>query len=82
MRIIFFILYKQKEKEAKKAIPPHELFLKETDKYSKFDEKGIPTHDLEGKEITKSGRKKLEKLYEQQVKLHQEYLSKAIEPEK
>lgn len=29
----------QREKEAKKAIPPHEMFIKETDKYSKFDEK-------------------------------------------
>ena len=29
----------KREKEAKKSIPPSEMFLKETDKYSKFDEK-------------------------------------------
>jgi len=52
------------------------MFLHETDKYSKFDEKGIPTHDQTGQELSKGGRKKLEKSYEQQVKLHQEYLDK------
>ncbi len=50
------------------------MFLKETDKYSQFDEKGIPTMDTAGKEISKSARKKLEKLYEQQVKNYEEYL--------
>ena len=29
----------QREKEAKKATPPSEMFLHETDKYSTFDEK-------------------------------------------
>jgi hypothetical protein len=32
---------KQLEKEAKRAIPPSQMFLKETDKYSKFDENVI-----------------------------------------
>jgi hypothetical protein len=36
---IFLILIFKREKEAKKSIPPSEMFLKETDKYSKFDEK-------------------------------------------
>jgi cysteinyl-tRNA synthetase len=63
----------KKEKEAKKAIPPQELFIKETDKYSKFDDKGIPTHDIEGKEISKAARKKLDKLYENQVKSYEEF---------
>ena len=66
----------QRAKEAKKAIPPSQMFLHETDKYSKFDEKGIPTHDQAGQELSKGGRKKLEKAYEQQLKLHQEYLDK------
>lgn len=66
----------QRAKEAKKAIPPSQMFLNETDKYSKFDEKGIPTHDQAGQELSKGGRKKLEKAYEQQIKLHQEYLDK------
>jgi cysteinyl-tRNA synthetase len=66
---------KQAEKEAKKAMPPNEMFLKEIDKYSKFDEQGIPTHDLEGKEVSKSARKKLEKAHEQQKKSYEEFLA-------
>ena len=50
------------------------MFLKETDKYSKFDEKGIPTHDHEGKELSKGLLKKLAKDYEKQEKLHSDYL--------
>ena len=30
-------------------------------KYSKFNEKGTPTHDADGNELTKSALKKLEK---------------------
>ena len=34
-------------------INPNDLFKEQTDKYSAFDEKGIPTHDNENKEISK-----------------------------
>ncbi|KAM7405645.1 hypothetical protein PAMP_000079 [Pampus punctatissimus] len=61
-------------KLAKMRIPPCEMFRTETDKYSKFDETGFPTHDAEGKEISKGQAKKLRKLYETQEKLHNEYL--------
>ncbi|KAM4630223.1 cysteine--tRNA ligase, cytoplasmic [Polymixia lowei] len=61
-------------KLAKMKIPPCEMFCAETDKYSKFDETGFPTHDVEGKEISKGQAKKLRKLYEAQEKLHNEYL--------
>ena len=40
-------------KEEAKKMPPTEMFKKETDKYSAFDDKGMPTHDHEGKEISK-----------------------------
>eukprot|EP01132_Coremiostelium_polycephalum_P001247 gene1247-1573_t len=66
---------KEKEKLEKAKIPPQDLFKNETDKYSKFDEKGIPTHDKEGKEITKSQLKKLVKDYENQAKDYQKYLA-------
>ena len=56
-------------KEALKKIPPSELFRRETDKYSAFDERGIPTHDVEGKELSKSLVKKLVKEYEGHVKV-------------
>merc|ERR1712037_893588 len=45
---------KQAELDAKKRINPSEMFKSETDKYSKFDEKGIPTHNAKGEEIPKS----------------------------
>ncbi|XP_068616701.1 cysteine--tRNA ligase, cytoplasmic [Brachionichthys hirsutus] len=61
-------------KLAKMKVPPCEMFRKETDKYSKFDETGFPTHDTEGKEVSKGQAKKLRKLYEAQEKLHNEYL--------
>ncbi|XP_017777957.1 PREDICTED: cysteine--tRNA ligase, cytoplasmic [Nicrophorus vespilloides] len=62
-------------KEAQKKIPPTEMFKSETDKYSKFDENGLPTHDLEGKEISKGQMKKLQKLQQAQEKKYQEYLA-------
>ncbi|XP_047372748.1 cysteine--tRNA ligase, cytoplasmic isoform X1 [Sciurus carolinensis] len=70
---------KQEQEAAKLArmkIPPSEMFLSESDKYSKFDENGLPTHDAEGQELSKGLAKRLRKLYEAQEKLHQEYLQK------
>uniref|UniRef100_A0A671X7I1 Cysteine--tRNA ligase, cytoplasmic n=1 Tax=Sparus aurata TaxID=8175 RepID=A0A671X7I1_SPAAU len=58
----------------KMKVSPCEMFRKETDKYSQFDETGFPTHDAEGKELSKGLAKKLRKLYEAQEKLHNEYL--------
>ena len=34
-------------------VNPKEMFKWETDKYSQFDEDGIPTHDKDGNEISK-----------------------------
>ncbi|XP_078457612.1 cysteine--tRNA ligase, cytoplasmic [Lampetra planeri] len=68
---------KKQEQEAAKLekmkIRPQEMFLSETDKYSKFDGNGFPTHDLEGKEISKGLAKKLRKLYDAQEKLHSQF---------
>ncbi|XP_061622197.1 cysteine--tRNA ligase, cytoplasmic isoform X2 [Phyllopteryx taeniolatus] len=63
-------------KLAKMKVLPFEMFLAETDKYSKFDETGFPTHDVEGKELSKGQEKKLRKLFESQEKMHKEYLLK------
>ncbi|XP_054716783.1 cysteine--tRNA ligase, cytoplasmic-like [Uloborus diversus] len=62
------------EKDAKKKILPSELFKSMTDKYSQFDEKGIPTHDAEGKKLSESQMKKVMKLYAQQEKNYNSYL--------
>ena len=61
------------KKEAQKRIPPSELFRNDAS-YTAFDDKGIPTHDAEGAELSKKKRKNAEKQYEQQRKLHEEYL--------
>ncbi|XP_052002816.1 cysteine--tRNA ligase, cytoplasmic [Xyrauchen texanus] len=61
-------------KLAKMKVKPSEIFRSETDKYSSFDETGFPTHDVEGKELSKGLTKKLRKLYEAQEKLYNEYL--------
>ncbi|KAJ8668198.1 hypothetical protein QAD02_009861 [Eretmocerus hayati] len=62
-------------KDALKKIPPQEMFRGETDKYSLFDENGLPTHDAEGKEISKGQQKKLQKLQQAQEKKYKEYLA-------
>ncbi|CAL7945177.1 unnamed protein product [Xylocopa violacea] len=61
-------------KEALKKIPPSEMFKLETDKYSQFDNNGLPTHDINGKEISKGQIKKLQKLQQAQEKRYNEYL--------
>ncbi|XP_038054512.1 cysteine--tRNA ligase, cytoplasmic-like [Patiria miniata] len=65
---------KQAAKDAQRRIPPSQMFLQETSKYSAFDDKGMPTHDAEGKELSGKQIKKLAKLYQAQEKLYNEYL--------
>lgn len=73
------------EKEAKKKIRPEDMFKgsyhsfftsgvqvvssEQTDKYSQFDESGIPTHDAAGEKLAKSAYKKLHKEWEKQRRL-------------
>lgn len=64
----------QAAKDAQRKINPVDLFRSETDKYSAFDERGLPTHDADGKEVSKGQQKKLQKLQQQQEKRYQEYL--------
>ena len=52
------------------------MFRNQTDKYSQFDEQGIPTHDASGEAITDSQRKKLRKQWQAQEKKHKDYLTK------
>ncbi|KAM0734318.1 Cysteine--tRNA ligase, cytoplasmic [Formica fusca] len=61
-------------KEAQKKISPNDMFRLEKDKYSQFDDKGLPTHDAEGKELSKGLLKKLQKLQQAQQKRYNEYL--------
>lgn len=64
----------RKDKEAKEArmkIDPADFFKLAPEyegRFSKFDDKGIPTHDAEGNELTKSALKKLEKEKQKHIK--------------
>ncbi|XP_043269194.1 cysteine--tRNA ligase, cytoplasmic [Venturia canescens] len=62
-------------KEAQKRISPIDMFKSEIDKYSKFDANGLPTHGIDGKEISKGQLKKLQKLQQAQEKKYNEYLA-------
>ena len=65
---------KEKEKQEQMKINPTDMFKSQTDKYSAFDDTGLPTHDQEGKEISKGQQKKLKKLQQQQEVKYAEYL--------
>ncbi|KAJ3096552.1 hypothetical protein HDU97_005786 [Phlyctochytrium planicorne] len=68
---------KEAEKLAKGATTPQQMFKEGENAglYSKWDEKGIPTHKADGEELSKSGLKKLQKQWEAQEKLHEKYLA-------
>lgn len=63
------------EKELLRKVPPQDLFKREMDKYSVFDESGIPVLDVEGKEVSKGLQKKLKKLQQAHEKKYQEFLT-------
>ncbi|KAL7448719.1 hypothetical protein ACHAWC_000867 [Mediolabrus comicus] len=64
-----FLQQQQQQRSYSAATPPEQIFQDDT-KYSEWDEKGIPTKDSEGVELTKSGRKKLSKIYDAHMKKH------------
>ena len=65
---------KEREREEQRKINPKDMFKSQTDKYSAFDDEGLPTLDHEGKEISKGQQKKLKKLQQQQETKYAEYL--------
>ncbi|KAI7894869.1 cysteinyl-tRNA synthetase [Mucor mucedo] len=64
---------KRLEKLEKGKVAPGDMF-KSSEEFSKFDEAGFPTHTKDGEEITKSRKKKAQKEWDMQKKLHEEYL--------
>ncbi|GAB9465744.1 Cysteine-trna ligase [Globisporangium polare] len=64
---------KKAELEAKAKIHPSQLFTGETDKYSKFDDSGIPTHDAAGEPVSKGLVKKLLKEQAKQKVLYEKH---------
>ncbi|KAF7985093.1 hypothetical protein HWV62_8979 [Athelia sp. TMB] len=68
---------KRQQRLEKGRIPPEEMFKPPNvpaNTYSKWDEAGLPLLDGEGKEVSKSGAKKMLKDLGAQKKLHEEYL--------
>lgn len=76
---------KEEEKQAKlqkelelKQTPAEEYFKKYLgDKYSQYDDKGIPTHDAKGEELKKKDRQWAEKQWEKQDKVHKKHLEES-----
>lgn len=64
----------QEQRDEKARMPPSEMFKTQTDKYSQFDARGMPTHDASGKEVSKSALKKLQRLYTEQEARYNKYL--------
>lgn len=61
----------------KGRVPPQELFKPPNvpeDTYGSWDENGIPLTDAEGKELSKSAGKKVQKEWTLQKKRHEEFL--------
>ncbi len=52
------------------------MFTNQLDKYSQFNEEGLPTHDNEGKPLSDKQLKKLQKLWTTQEKKYKEYVNK------
>nr|CCA14185.1 cysteinyltRNA synthetase putative [Albugo laibachii Nc14] len=64
---------KNKEAEEKAKIDPKEMFLAQKDKYSKFDDQGLPTHDTSGEALSKGQQKRLSKEQAKQRTLYLKY---------
>ncbi|CAI7929225.1 unnamed protein product, partial [Closterium sp. NIES-54] len=43
------------------SVPPSDIFRKAVDKYSAWDDKGVPTHDKDGKELSAKAKKGVDK---------------------
>ncbi|CEG47812.1 cysteine-trna ligase [Plasmopara halstedii] len=66
---------KKAELADKSRISPQEMFLDMKDKYSRFDNDGLPTHNNAGEPLSKGQMKKLAKEQAKQKALHQKYNS-------
>ncbi|KAH8805796.1 tRNA synthetases class I (C) catalytic domain-containing protein [Xylogone sp. PMI_703] len=66
---------KLEQEKAEKAKLPHTEMFKD-ERYSAWDEDGIPTKTKDGEDVPKSAAKKLRKDWERQKKLHEEWKQK------
>ncbi|KAI9327242.1 tRNA synthetases class I (C) catalytic domain-containing protein [Zopfochytrium polystomum] len=66
---------KEAERQARNRIRPEDMFRDEEGQrlYSKWDAKGIPTHDAQGEELSKKKSKNLQKEWDAQSKRYEKY---------
>lgn len=63
------------EAREKAKVPPEELF-KSDERYSEWDEQGLPTKMKDGSDLTKNQVKVLKKLWDKQKKVHEDLKAK------
>eukprot|EP01018_Ginkgo_biloba_P030275 Gb_21433 [translate_table: standard] len=69
---------KELEKFQLASINPMEYFQKQPTKYSAFDDRGLPTHDNNDKELSKKAMKDVQKLMQKVEKEHEKYKEKLV----
>jgi hypothetical protein len=74
----------RKELEIKKKSTPAKDWFKTffADKYSQYNDNGLPTHDDKGKELSESIRNKLQKEWNKQDSVYQAYIKSNTEETK
>lgn len=65
----------EQEAREKAKVPPEELF-KNDERYSVWDEQGLPTKMKDGSDVPKSQQKQLKKMWEKQTKAHEDLKAK------
>ncbi|KJZ74482.1 hypothetical protein HIM_06078 [Hirsutella minnesotensis 3608] len=65
----------EQEAREKAKVPPEEMF-KSDERYSAWDEQGLPTRMKDGSDVPKSQMKSLKKLWEKQKKAHEDLKAK------
>ena len=65
-----------KEREERLSTNAKEYYAKMTDKYSKWDENGVPTHHANGSELSKEQYNKLKKEFAKHDKQHLKWVEK------
>lgn len=65
----------EQEAKEKAKVPPEEMFKKD-ERYSAWDEAGMPTKMKDGSDVPKSQLKSLKKMWDKQKKVHEELKAK------
>ncbi|KAJ7569164.1 hypothetical protein O6H91_01G064100 [Diphasiastrum complanatum] len=64
---------KDLEKLEAAALAPKEYFIEQIDKYSAFDDRGLPTHSADGKDLSNKAKRDVEKLMKKKEDEHKKF---------